>query len=330
MNKNYSISIIRVLAMISIIIGHFLSMIGINHFQFGAIGVEIFLFISGWLYSEKRIENSKKWLIQRWKRLIIPYWIVLFFLILLQFVNHYKIDIQSIILFFLNLQGINKVFTNIAISPISGIGQTWFLTVLMICYGIMLLFKKNSKVENYIRGHRIEVFACSFIIQICFALIHVQLIKILCFFYGYFWNKETAMEKKNYLLITLLMLIFIIIRFVTHIYYDETIFYNNIIFGWSFIFLAIWLIISFFIVCNKFLKFTKAIANNTIWKLLDFLSYFLFLTHYMFLSGNFAVITISNNIFIQLFLLLIFSTLLSLVVAFMTDNRRLIRIFKNC
>ena len=55
------ISVIRVCAMLSIIAGHWLSMQNINHFQFGAIGVEIFFFVSGYLYSDKKIHNVKDW-----------------------------------------------------------------------------------------------------------------------------------------------------------------------------------------------------------------------------------------------------------------------------
>ena len=65
-----NISVIRTIAVFSIIAGHLLTMYNIEHFQFGAIGVEIFFFISGYLYSDKRIDDVKKWLVNRWKRLI--------------------------------------------------------------------------------------------------------------------------------------------------------------------------------------------------------------------------------------------------------------------
>lgn len=55
--KNHSISIIRVLAMLSIVLGHICTWKGINTYQLGAIGVEVFLFISGYLYGKKRIDH---------------------------------------------------------------------------------------------------------------------------------------------------------------------------------------------------------------------------------------------------------------------------------
>lgn len=61
MKRNSSISIIRVLAMLLIIIGHYFRMVDIYDYQLTAVGVEIFLFISGYLYSDKIIENAKKW-----------------------------------------------------------------------------------------------------------------------------------------------------------------------------------------------------------------------------------------------------------------------------
>ena len=148
MKKDPVISLIRVLAMFSIIIGHYLSMININHFQFGAIGVEIFLFISGWLYSEKQIEHCGKWLYGRCKRILVPYWIVLSFIIMLRIAFKQENPLFSVVLFYLNLQGINKVLPSITYESITGMGHTWFLTVLMICYVLMIFIKKEKNIEK--------------------------------------------------------------------------------------------------------------------------------------------------------------------------------------
>ena len=110
-----AISVIRVVAMISIIVGHWLSMQGINHFQFGAIGVEIFLFISGYLYSEKNIDSIRGWILNRWKRIILPYWIVLGGVIILRLSFRYQVSFNAAIVFFFNLQGLDRIFRNISI-----------------------------------------------------------------------------------------------------------------------------------------------------------------------------------------------------------------------
>ena len=62
MNKyNPAISFIRVTSMFSIILGHVCTEYGINTYQFGGIGVERFLFLSGYLYGTKYISDYRKW-----------------------------------------------------------------------------------------------------------------------------------------------------------------------------------------------------------------------------------------------------------------------------
>ena len=43
--------------MISIIIGHWCTFAGIYIYQLGGIGVEVFLFLSGYIYGQKKIPN---------------------------------------------------------------------------------------------------------------------------------------------------------------------------------------------------------------------------------------------------------------------------------
>lgn len=66
--------------MLSIIAGHWLNMIGIYDYQLLAIGVEIFLILSGYLYKEKRIDKISVFAKNRYRRLYIPYIWTMFFL----------------------------------------------------------------------------------------------------------------------------------------------------------------------------------------------------------------------------------------------------------
>lgn len=141
-----NISVIRTIAMLSIIAGHLFTMYNIEHFQFGAIGVEIFFFISGYLYSDKRIDDVKKWLFNRWKRLIVPYWIVLAVSIIIRLILGLDVSLAGVVFSFLNIQGIDRIFTHFPVSFVGGMGHTWFLTVLFFCYFMMLLLKRNPEI----------------------------------------------------------------------------------------------------------------------------------------------------------------------------------------
>ena len=58
---NPAISFVRVIAMMSIIVGHLFVIYGINDYQLLAIGVEIFLFISGFLYGNYGTDSWARW-----------------------------------------------------------------------------------------------------------------------------------------------------------------------------------------------------------------------------------------------------------------------------
>lgn len=75
--RDSTISIIRVLAMISIIAGHVFAWENINTYQLLSIGVEIFLFVSGYLYAHKDIDSILAFLKERITKLLIPSWIMM-------------------------------------------------------------------------------------------------------------------------------------------------------------------------------------------------------------------------------------------------------------
>lgn len=329
---NSNISIIRVFAMLSIIVGHYLSMQGINHFQFGAIGVEIFFFISGYLYANKDIGNIKKWFYNRWKRLIIPYWIVLGGCILLRISFSYEVTHNAITIFFLNLQGVDRVFRNLSIPILKGMGQTWFLTVLILCYLIMVFLKKNQKIENIINENKKTAFIWSVFVQILLSFIGIQIIRPLCFFYGYFWRKSNIalnIPLRKYTFLTIILLLGTLMRFVVHIFYDGSVLYDYIVFGWSFIILAVWLIVSIVKILDFNSNMVNQIVNSKIWKITDLMTYPLFLTHYIFASGEFAVVNWVNGLFGQVMVFVILTYITGFLLLCITDYKKMKKIISN-
>lgn len=316
---NPSISLIRVLAMISIILGHWLTMENINHYQFGAVGVEVFLFISGWLQSDKVISNYKKWGVQRCIRLLPPFWIGLLLITMIRLILRYNIEISSLFIYLFNLQGISKIFKDVSIQGIPGYGQTWFLTALMLCYVLMVVVKKIPIIENYILKNLKLTFILSILLQVGLSYFKIQISFILCFFYGCFWNKKCICTKKQYLILTSGMLISTFIRFLSHLFFDGTIAYDYIIFAWSFIILGVWITTSAMIFCKKKSAIITPIVQSKVWKKLDYASYPLFLTHYMFVSGDFSVNKWINNIFLHTLMFVFLTILSSMLVIKITE-----------
>lgn len=83
-NKDVSIQMVRILSMVSIILCHLVQELNnitiAKTAQFFNVGVYIFLFLSGWLYGQKNIQNISEWFIGRVKRVLIPMWIFILFL----------------------------------------------------------------------------------------------------------------------------------------------------------------------------------------------------------------------------------------------------------
>ncbi len=321
MDKKFdsTISIIRVLAMLSIIVGHWCAMMGINDYQLLAIGVEIFLLISGFLYRKKEIPNALKWIGQRWKRLIPPYWISLALVISIRILIGLEIRLDSIIICMLNLQGLDRIFLNLDIHGIPGIGQVWFLSVLAVAYALMIVLKKKKEFEEYISEHRCMCLIVSVFGQFVFVYAGIQIVYIICFFIGYFWGSDWHVDRKQYGFITLSLMVAMIIRLISRSVIDGTNIYDHIIARWSFIILAIWSVVTLTGVCNVFKKLSGQLARARGWKLLDLASYPMFLTHYMFSSGDFAVNKWINGIFNQTLVMVVFTIISAVIIMIITD-----------
>ena len=103
--ESCAISYIRVLAMCSIVLCHFLQALDSNWAWVFNIGVQIFLLISGYLYGHKYIEGWISWFCKRFIRIYVPF--ALFFIAVLPvYAVSEKITAKQIIVYLLDLQGI--------------------------------------------------------------------------------------------------------------------------------------------------------------------------------------------------------------------------------
>lgn len=234
----------------------------------------------------------------------------------------YDVTVNAALVYFLNVQGIDRIFRNLSLPVLKGMGQTWFLSVLVICYIIMLVLKKKPMIEKKIREHSKLAFLCSVLCQIVLSFVGIQIIRPLCFFYGYFWNKEKLnMPMKKYSILTLLLVMLTAMRFVTHILCDGSILYDYIVFGWSFVALAIWLIVTAIKVLDYIPQAISKIVSSRAWKILDIMTYPLYLTHYLFTSGEFAVIHWVNGLIGQIVVFVVLTCITAFLVLLFTDYK---------
>ena len=90
MNKDYSISFVRCISMIFIILCHVFQYFDKEIAWWLNVGVQLFLFISGWLYSNKKIDNYKKFYLKEFIKILLPYYLYILIITILLFLLLYE------------------------------------------------------------------------------------------------------------------------------------------------------------------------------------------------------------------------------------------------
>lgn len=324
-DKISSISIIRVIAMLSIILGHYLMMKNIYTYQLLSIGVEIFLLVSGYLYGTRGgVFNAKTFFAGRFRRIILPMWITLILNMILRTIFGLAMEWKGFLTCFFNLQGVSFILLDFKISCVSGLGQTWFLTVIIICYVFTYFLKKHSAAEEKIIAHWKIWLSAALILQIVLAYIGIQISYFLEFFIGYFLAK-IKIEKNTGLAvkITCCTVLCCIIRVLARKSIDGTIFYDHVIARISFNVLALWIVLFQVYLCKKYKNFFDNLADSKIWRVMDIMSFPMYLCHYMFCAGELAVVHWCNGNAWQIVLFSVFTIVMAGIVVLFTDRKKM-------
>lgn len=317
MQRNFGISLVRVTSMMMIVLCHIFNYLNISWLsQFFNVGVYTFLLISGWLYSNKDIDESFKWLFSRWKKICIP--VLVYLLITILFCAVVFKDcppIYDTILYIFNLQGLSWIiyfFPSIDnSSSLSGLGNLWFVTVIMLCYILLVFVKKLEKQKTFL--HKETIFVLTFIIFLLSGLCNINLSYFICFFVGYRLGKNSDSIKNKYSMITICLVLSILFRLISKNYIDGTNVYNIIVVGITHTVISIWIfstIIKLYDTCCSVKKFASGIIINK----LDDYSYYIYITHYFFLVKYFRLKQLTPFFSLQMLLFVIFTALSTLIV----------------
>lgn len=118
-----SLNLIRWLSTIAIVTCHILQ--GFDHLYAWIfnLGVQVFFFLSGFLYGNKRIINAKTFYRKRFVKLYLPYciWVIVAMCLIFCF-SPYSI-------------GYKDIFLQLAmLKNLSGLDHLWFMPVIFLCY----------------------------------------------------------------------------------------------------------------------------------------------------------------------------------------------------
>lgn len=159
--ESSAISIVRIIAMLAIVICHYLQAYDNKWAWVLNVGVQIFLVLSGYLYGHKQIDKWGQWYKMRILKLYIPLFI---YTTIALTVIKYCTDTPV-------------VWTNyITMSAVDGIDHLWFMKAIAVCYVItplLQIFRKHASL--------------ALIILTLFGVLEYGFLHINLFFFSWFW-----------------------------------------------------------------------------------------------------------------------------------------------
>ncbi len=303
-----TISLIRMLAMLSIIACHFCQYYDNEWAWWLNIGVQVFLILSGYLYGNKDIPDAIGWLKRQFTKILVPYYLFLIPTIIAYFfATPESLGVSSVI---------GSLFT---VNTIKGIGHLWFISAILFCY----------IVTPYLVAFRNYILQTTLTKQICliFALFLVVTVvgvwtnsffpgNICCYMLGYFIS--VLAKKYGSKVISLSFLLSILPCIASNAIYIYLKYFKGMemqgplshITSYSHMFLALSIVTLFMILF-------KNVSYNNVFKWSDNYSYEVYIVHQLFILSPFTILTLTSskslNIVIALLVILFSGYLLGLL-----------------
>lgn len=329
--KNVSITLLHIIGMTMILLCHycqeekiyFLSEIFIS-------GVPLFLFTAGYLSGLSNIKSPSIWISKKIKRILIPFWLfVIVIYAIYEIINYCDVSAFQWIFTLLNLQGLNyTVWKFNYFGAISGCGHLWYLTTIMLCYFLVPLVGK-IKIPKLNNVKKVLVILLLLGFQLVLMYAGFQLSYIISFFLGFFVAKNPVRtDIKWYGFITALMLVASVTRIVLRHYFDNTDFYVRFYALISCAIIGIWVFYSVFFFNDKFKSLFEKFNCKPI-LFIEKISYYVYITHYIFLGGPFSVFNVIENR-ILCYLAATFLSLFSATLLYLVTEKIIFKLlFKN-
>lgn len=284
--RDVSIQLIRIVAMFMIIVDHILNY---TDFQYASVivqitnsGVLIFLFISGYLFGQKDINNWKKWFLNRALRICIPVWIFTIIDVIVEQLVYHNFHIKYIFINLFSIQGF--------VEGTRGGNPLWFITLICICYLITpLLYKfKRIKINKYLviflilATIAIQVI-CAYFTNIGMLYNHKLswcIIAIGVYAIGYFKGKSLithSITTKMIISWTFITAISSIAIIILNKKIDNTVLYNDIVVWYGIVIVDFWIVIAIYKIGR--LSWTEKCTRLI--NFFDRISYEFYIVHYL-------------------------------------------------
>ena len=280
-NKDYSLSMIRLISTLLIVSCHFLQFYGNKLAFIFNIGVQFFLIISGLLYGLKsdEITIEKTW--KNIKKILLDYLIFIVIAIVLHFLF---LDTKY------TLRQLLPVFFCMRLLP--GLEHLWYIPTILLCYIIapfLSLYKKKVEETKFKYLWKL-LFLFIFIFVVYYNFPGFSIGWISCFVISFLFSKDIKNIRKSILYLGLPLIIISCflqyLKFFTTIN-DYFIFSANQIYEYIRILGAL----SLFMIIYYIFSFINFSPISKILNISDKYSYDLYLCHQIFILGPLSLLT---------------------------------------
>lgn len=302
--KFYDITIIRFGAMSFIVICHMLQFYDMNLAWWFNVGVEVFLFMSGYLYGLKRIREPIGWLKHNFIKILTDYWVYIFIISVIYIVFAREV-----------LSARDMVGMFFTMSQYKGVTHLWYVNFILLCYLLtpILQYIYDKVFDTKSEWFMWTVVCISIGVLYLMYQYHVWMYsasRLMCYIVGYFLAKRYVAQKKEYdflseskitKVILIISGLWIVIRAVVeqtggriNIYDIVKPFLHGIT-GMG-LFLGGRVI---------FAKITMDERKKKVLNILDKYSYDMYIVHQIFILGPFSLMELTGNIVFNIVLIVI-------------------------
>ncbi len=285
--RDNSISLIRLVAMCFIIACHIFQYFDNVLAWWFNVGVQIFLFMSGYLYGTKKINKPLSFYRKNFQKILVSYCVVVIPVLLVEF-------------FALKLFEIKELFLALVLVRVPGGAHLWFVPVILLCYLItpfLYFFFRDENEEK--RSFWIK---CAIIFMLIVALSFVAngIAWLFCYFMGFAVRKLVKYYNLTAYITAAVAFVLNFIQILLEYILKSDFKGLTLITNYAHIALGALL---FFVMKSLF----SGIGESKILKLSDAFSYEVYLVHHFFILGPLSLMAVTD--FVPLNTLIVFAAI---------------------
>ena len=296
-SESLAVSYLRVLALLSIVSCHVFQAMNNRWAWVLNIGVQVFFFISGFLYGHKDVQDWARWYKNRFKKIYFPFIITtVIFMICYKAFTTTEVKTRSVLAYITATQWFS--------GGVKGLGHLWFVTAILLCYlctPVLQVLRKSA-------------FKVCFLLVVCsiYELLIVRydvrlFMPIFIYSFGYLYSNLNEKKKRWFASAMVVFAVAISYRITwNHIMiYDGVM--NQLLHVFGGISLSI-LVITFLSIVIKVKSRPKII------EVLDDYSYEMYLVHHPLILGSLSMMFITKYSILNIFMVLIITAVLSFLL----------------